>query len=126
MIEIPIIPVSKPRMTRKDRYNPSKAASRYWEFKDELNITHIKEANKCRRLLCDPYKIIFVLPMPRSWGKKKKQSHKGQPHRQKPDKDNLEKAFLDAIFSDDSMVWSGWAEKIWGYEGKIIVKSLIV
>lgn len=47
----------------------------------------------------------------------------GKPHQQTPDKDNLEKALLDAVYDNDCRVWDGRVSKIWGREGKIIVKE---
>ena len=69
------------------------------------------------------YHVTFILPMPRSWSKRKRDDMDGKPHQQKPDKDNLEKAILDAVYADDCCVWDGRATKLWGKEGKIIVKT---
>ncbi len=113
-------------MTRKDRFNPSKRVARYWEYKDELNVTYNSEAQYCRELLIQPCKIIFAIPMPKSWSKKEKAKKQGCPHLQTPDIDNLLKGFLDALFKQDDHIWSVWPEKVWAYEGKIIVRRLIV
>lgn len=69
------------------------------------------------------YHVTFVIPMPKSWSKKKRAQHVGQPHQQKPDKDNLEKALLDAVFDEDSHVWDGRVTKIWGETGQIIIEE---
>jgi Holliday junction resolvase RusA-like endonuclease len=37
----------------------------------------------------------------------------GQPHRAKPDRDNIDKAILDALFPDDSVVAEGYLCKLW-------------
>ena len=118
-----ITPVGKPRMTRADTWKKRPCVAKYWDFKDNLLKDDVL-VNQARKLLLSPYKLIFWLPMPRSWSKKKKRSHDGQPHKQKPDKDNLEKAFLDALLGDDSAVWSGWVEKRWSYEGAIALRGL--
>lgn len=44
------------------------------------------------------YRLEFIIKMPDSWTKKKKQELSGQPHRQTPDIDNIFKAFTDTIF----------------------------
>jgi Holliday junction resolvase RusA-like endonuclease len=69
--------------------------------------------------------------MPRSWSKKKRDDFRGKPHLPTPDKDNLEKAFLDALFSkrtgrktSDSHVWDGRVVKLWDDEGSIFVRAL--
>jgi hypothetical protein len=68
--------------------------------------------------------LIFELPMPKSWSKKKRDAMRGQKHTQKPDKDNLEKALLDCIYDEDcAHWWSGPVFKIWGDNGSIAVIS---
>jgi len=52
-------------------------------------------------------------PMAKSWSKKKKEQHAGQIHQQKPDRDNVDKAILDAIFKDDSIISDGLLKKRW-------------
>jgi Holliday junction resolvase RusA-like endonuclease len=46
--------------------------------------------------------ITFVMPMPPSWSKKKREQHDGKPHQSKPDCDNMLKALMDALFDDDA------------------------
>ena len=86
---------------------------RYRAFRDELR-KHVKQVPV-------PLRLIFILPMPATWSKRKKAEMNGQPHRQKPDCDNLQKAVLDALLEDDSHVWCIEAAKVWGYDGKIIM-----
>lgn len=60
-----ITPVPKPRMTQSDRWRKRKCVLKYFAFKDkvrELNII-IPESGS---------RIVFILPMPDSWSKKKK------------------------------------------------------
>jgi Holliday junction resolvase RusA-like endonuclease len=109
-----ITPMSKPRMTKRDRWAKRPVVLKYFAYRDlvkEIGVA-LPECN---------YHVIFVLPIPASWSKKKKAEHKGQPHRQRPDKDNLEKGLLDAVFEEDSVVWDGRVSKIWGETGAIIV-----
>lgn len=110
-----IVPNTKPRMTRSDRWKQRPCVMKYWAFKDEVKLHKVE--------LPDSYHVIFVLPMPK-WTKKKRAELDGQPHRQTPDKDNLEKALLDAIYGDDSHVWDGRVTKLWGVKGQIIVKEI--
>ena len=109
-----ITPMGKPRMTQRDKFAKRKPVLRYWAFKDECRLKKV-EVPQCG------YHITFVLPMPKSWTKKKRLAMNGQPHQQKPDKDNLEKALLDALYADDSKVWDGRVTKRWGETGRIIV-----
>ena len=90
--------------------------AQYRAFCDEVRLRRLT-------LPDSGYHVTFVIPMPRSWPKKKKALMDGQPHQQVPDKDNLEKALLDAIFGRDEHVWDGRVTKVWGVEGQIIVKE---
>ena len=87
---------------------------RYHAFKDE-----------CRKYAIDIPEsgshIIFVLPMAKSWSKKKKLTHDGNPHQQKPDSDNLVKSLFDALFEEDEHIWDFRATKVWGYEPLILI-----
>jgi len=115
-----IVPVPKPRMTQSDKWKKRACTQRYWEFKD-----------KCKKLgVSIPESgshITFIMPMPKSWSKKKRLDMFGKPHQQRPDKDNLEKALLDAIFDEDCRVWDSRVTKLWGTDGciKIDAKEVI-
>jgi Holliday junction resolvase RusA-like endonuclease len=113
LVEIPIIPCAKPRMTVGDRWKSRPIVEKYWRFKDEL------------RLLCPDlvlpgsYQVEFTFPMPQSWSQKKKVAYDGQPHQSRPDLDNLLKALNDCLMDEDSYIWDVRATKIWGQEGCI-------
>lgn len=110
-----ITPCPAPRMTRADSWKQRPCVLRYWEFKDACRENAITFDNG--------QDITFVIPFPKSYSKKKKTSLDGQPHTIKPDVDNLMKSVLDAIYKDDSHIWHiGSIKKIWGFEGKIIIK----
>lgn len=111
-----IVPNTKPRMTQRDKWKKRPCVLQYHAFKDEVRLKKVD--------LPEAYHIIFILPIPESWSKKKKAAMDGQPHKQTPDKDNLEKALLDAIYGDDSHKWDGRVTKIWGKVGQIIVKEI--
>lgn len=111
-----ITPIPKPRMTRSDKWKKRDCVDRYWQFKDEVRQAEIT-------LPESHYHVIFILPMPKSWSQKKRLEMDGRPHQQKPDKDNLEKALLDAIFTDDCRVWDGRVSKFWGLKGMIVIDA---
>ncbi len=120
MINLPVNPVSKPRMTQRDKWKVRKATSQYWAYKDELILV-------CGLLKYQPkseIKIIFYIAMPNSWSAKKKQSYAERPHQNKPDIDNLVKGFLDALLSEDKIVWHVEAYKFWATVGSIKVENL--
>jgi len=52
--------------------------------------------------------------MPKSWSKKEKIRLAGTGHQSTPDKDNLEKALLDCIYTEDKQVWDARVTKVWG------------
>ena len=110
-----IIPVPKPRMTRSDKWKQRACVMRYWAFKDKVLEAGIK--------LGDTVDVMFYVPMPKSWPKKKKLEMNGKPHQQKPDIDNYLKALLDAVLKDDSHVYRTVAEKQWAESGGMEIKE---
>jgi Holliday junction resolvase RusA-like endonuclease len=99
------------------------AAAKYWDYASRIREKNmsIPEAGMW---------AIFVLPMPPSWPKSKRNKLRNKPHKQTPDGDNLMKAILDAVFSKhsnnpnipktDAHVWDARYSKIWGERGRII------
>ncbi|HGJ5876951.1 MAG TPA: RusA family crossover junction endodeoxyribonuclease [Arsenophonus sp.] len=113
-LEYPIVPVPKPRMTQRDVWQKRPVVLRYRTFCDEVKNTGLvlPESDSI---------VVFQLPMPKSWSKKKHVEMDGKPHQQKPDVDNLLKALMDAVFKDDCTLWHVTVSKIWGTSGKITV-----
>ena len=116
MTEYLITPVPKPRMTRRDKWlkPPRPGVGRYWKFVTQCKLEKVV-------LPCFGAHVTFILPMPKTWSKKKRIQHDGKPHMDTPDLDNLLKALGDAIYSNDSGIYDIWIEKKWGVEGKIII-----
>ena len=112
-----ITPVGKPRMTQRDRWKKRPATARYYLFKDECRLLDVELPESA-------FHVHFILPMPKSWSKKKKAEMLGKPHKQKPDVDNMVKALLDAIYDDDSHVSDLRSSKWWGDEGRIVVENI--
>jgi Holliday junction resolvase RusA-like endonuclease len=57
--------------------------------------------------------ITFYLPTPASWSKKLAARMQDQPHKTTPDLDNLIKALLDSVYTQDKHIWKLSAEKRW-------------
>lgn len=113
----PIIPVGKPRMTQRDKWARRPAVLRYREFCDAVRAAGIQMPDEGAR-------ITFLLPMPKSWSKAKRERMNLSAHRAKPDLDNLLKALMDACLEDDAGVWNvGRIQKLWAAEGGIIVEG---
>lgn len=106
-----ICPIAKPRMTRSDKWKKRPATAKYWAFCDlvQLNKVKFESGNS----------VVFYIPVPKSWSKRKQDLMIGKPHMQTPDLDNLVKALGDAIYKNDCELWTYRATKIWGYCGQI-------
>ncbi len=114
--EYPITGVPKPRQTQSDKWNKRPAVLRYRAFADDVKRLKVFLPE------CAAH-VTFVMPMPESWKPEKKSEFDGKPHQQKPDWDNLGKALCDAIYGEDSHIWDCRVTKIWGYVGKIVIKT---
>ena len=112
-----IVPVSKPRLTRRDRWARRPIVLRWFTFKDKM----ISLAEKSGYKVASELDIEFHIAMPPSWSKRKRQLLLGKPHRQRPDIDNLVKAFLDALCEEDSYVCDIRARKFWSNTGYILI-----
>jgi Holliday junction resolvase RusA-like endonuclease len=125
-----VIPMGKPRMTQSDKWktnphhkDPKKrqrqAVTDYYHYKD-----HVLQS--CKELgyeMGGHIDILFLIPMPQSWSKKKKSLMDRMPHKQTPDVDNLVKALMDTLKKDDSDVWKTTLESRWAYKGSIVIFS---
>jgi len=47
----------------------------------------------------------------------------GKPHKGRPDLDNLTKGLLDFL-PEDSHVWRIHGQKVWAYEGAILIEEI--
>jgi len=112
-----ITPIPKPRMTQRDKWKQRPSVMRYRAFKDQVRDHRVT-------LPTSGAHIIFHIPMPKSWSKKKRRDMRGQGHQQTPDLDNLLKALKDALFDDDSHIWDYKASKVWALEGAIIISII--
>lgn len=118
-MKILIDPVPKPRMTKSDRWKQRPAVLRYWEYCDNLREA-VGDWEVPPRL-----SLVFHVPMPKSWSKKKKAEMDGKPHQQTPDIDNYEKAFLDALCENDAYVYDLRGQKYWSTSGFIEVETVL-
>lgn len=114
-----VTPIGKPRMTQRDVWKKRPCVLRYHTFKDIINL----QLNGYEMPVSDT-SIIFAIPMPKSWGKKRKETMDGQPHQQTPDLDNLAKALFDTLLKQDSVIWDCRLTKVWSYEGSITINNI--
>jgi Holliday junction resolvase RusA-like endonuclease len=70
--------------------------------------------------------ICFLIPMPDSWPKKKKDGMNGKRHTSKPDTSNLIKYAEDALngiaYNDDCQICCIKADKYWGFAGSTLIR----
>lgn len=112
-----IVPVPKPRMTRRDKWKKRPAVVRYRMFCDEVRLMGVE-------VPMSGAAITFHVPMPKSWSNAKRERMAGQPHTQRPDIDNYLKALLDACLEEDAGVWSlAGLTKRWAYTGAITITT---
>lgn len=109
-------------MTQRDKWlNPPRPEIlKYRLYKHAIQNYAIIEGFNLGEIL----DATFILPMPKSWSKKKKQLMHGKPHIIKPDLDNIIKFVQDSLKPEgDQMIHTIVANKIWGEEGKIIFRQ---
>lgn len=109
-------PVGKPRMSQRDRWKRRPVVERYWAFRDQVRLMGIQVPPAGAH-------VTFVIPMPRSWSKRRRAEMAWQPHQQTPDADNLLKGLLDAVYDNDAGVWDARVTKVWGEQGMVIVSD---
>lgn len=109
-----IDPMGAPRMTRRDRWKQRPVVQRYHAFRDQVRALRVQVPEAGAH-------VTFVIPMPPSWSRAKREAHRWQPHQQRPDVDNLAKALLDAVFAEDCRVHDLRVTKLWGDHGMIVV-----
>lgn len=113
--EVPV--VAKPRMTQRDKWKDRPCVLQYRAFKDALRLSNFAWDPETEM-------IVFYLPMPQSWSKKKKAEYSNQPHKSKPDLDNILKGIMDATMDSDQHVWTIVAEKRWAYKSGVGIVKL--
>ena len=104
-----IVPCSKPRMTRQDKWKKRPSVVKFFAFRDAIKQSEHYDVALCMQ----SFDIEFYIEMPKSWSKKKRALYNGQPHLQRPDLDNFVKAWCDSVFVEDSVVWRFKASKLW-------------
>ena len=117
-------PVPKPRMTQRDKWAKRDCVVNYYAYKDDL-ILQAQTADGGPFELPNEFRVVFGVPFPRSYSKKKREKLLGQAHQVKPDVDNYLKGLMDAFKASDSDVWHVDVKKIWTEgRGCICVESL--
>lgn len=110
----------KPRMTQRDKWlkPPRDCVARYRQFRNLV---------QCLLPLSMPVvfhtiKLKVFIKMPDSWKESKKFEMAGKPHYQRPDADNILKAVIDCITTEDKAISKKEVEKFWGSSNRIEVE----
>lgn len=117
-------PLYRPRFSRRGTYNPQKEALAVFS----LHL-HSQFSNKKPFAGSTHLEVIFHMPIPQSLSKKKQKKLFGMYHIKRPDLSNLIKFIEDAgneiIFTDDCLITSIDAKKIYSFEPRteIIIKE---
>lgn len=115
-----LVKIPEHRIRTKAKLNRRAQVLRYLNYKRSLKLEFLKHGLKINEVLEG---VTFVMPMPPSWSKKKRDDHRGKKHQQVPDLDNLVKAFKDAILKRDEYVHTyNDIKKVWGDLGEINIK----
>jgi len=120
--EFEIVPVPKPRMTRRDKWAKRPIVTKFNGYKDEVRLN----ANlKGLTSLTGKLGLDFIIPIPASWSKKLKAEMCGKPHQPKDgnDVDNLAKGILDIFETNDSFIYDLHVTKHWGDKPKITITT---
>lgn len=101
---VPGEPVSKPRQTRRDKWEQRECVVRYRAWADLARLHArmagtLPPAETIKELRC----TCYFLP-PESWNAKSRSSVIGERHNVRPDVDNLAKAVLDSLFKQDQAI----------------------
>lgn len=123
-----VIPTSAVRMTKSDTWklNPNhidplkrqrKSVTKYFAFKNLIAY----QASEMGFVLGDCVEVVFLVPMPDSWSKKKKELMNRMPCKVRPDCDNYVKAVQDSLSKEDGNIWYINCKKVYSYNGSIII-----
>lgn len=98
-------PVGKPRQTRRDKWKQRPCVVTYRNWADLARYTVWNKNEK--RTLMKPVSLHVKAWFPNG------KAHRVGPHTVKPDGDNVLKSVLDALFTNDQMVYRMSIEKLW-------------
>ena len=121
--DISPVAASRPRVSRWSTYYPKK----YTKFKtDMIALTSELNTTPCETLVC--VSIDFMVEIPKSWSKKKREGAHDTYCNNNADIDNYIKAILDSLnsvfFVDDKQVVEIFARKFYSKDPHILYKQM--
>ena len=121
MTFIPIVPIPKgrPRGGNGHFYTPQRTREYEQTIAEWTKNIYVSGAVTIA--------MTFIMPIPKSWSKKKQTEMCGRPHLGTPDLDNLVKAVLDGMrecWWDDRIVYAIHAIKKYGQDPGILIEIM--
>jgi Holliday junction resolvase RusA-like endonuclease len=104
--------MGKPRQTRRDKWMHRDCVVRYRLFADTVRMYAPRDI-RWDELGQVNISWTAFFSIPKSYSAKRRAALAGKPHTVKPDRDNVDKALLDALFENDSIVSGGHLQKLW-------------
>ena len=117
IIEIPGPPLAqkRPKFARRGKFVQVYSASK--KDQDAVRAMVAKLWKNEKIISAVELDIVFYMPIPASWSKKKRMESAGKPHVNTADLDNILKLYLDSInnlvYADDRQIYKIHAQKIY-------------
>ena len=111
-----VVPVPKPRMTVRDKWERRPAVQRYRDYCDLLRLHGAR--------LPSMYAAAFEIPMPRTWSPAMRAAMVGTRHLSQPDASNCVKALEDALVPEDQVLHCIAASKSWAETPRITIYNI--
>jgi len=113
-------PIPKPRETQRDRWAERPSVMRFRFLRDVVRgaMEHFNFVPS------EELGLIYYMQMPKL-SKKKIAERQHTAHRVRPDLDNLEKATVDALFVEDSVLYRKHSTKMWSVEPRTEIYNLL-
>ncbi len=111
-------PDQRPRVARNGGIIPNQNVIEWKELVERVGLRYMTVMAP----LLEPVelKLVFHMPIPESWSRKRRDDAAGTAHAKKPDVDNLAKAVMDAlngvVWQDDAQVTSLNVRKVYARE----------
>ena len=112
-------PKPKPRETQRDRWAKRPCVLRFRFFRDIVRsaMEHFQFVPS------EELGLVFYMKMPKL-SKVKTARMRGKAHRVRPDLDNMEKAIVDSLYQEDSVLHRKYSTKLWSIEPRIEIYNL--
>lgn len=116
-------PISKPRMTQRDRWAKRPCVLRYRDWCDK--VRSIAGTLPDASLVAEVNWTAYFEP-PASWAKSRRLAAYDTPHRAKPDLDNVAKGIMDCLWPEsDSGIHTMTAAKRWSMGARIEIEIVL-